>query len=190
MFLCDTDAREAHLLPGEDVVRLSGCLDCLCVEFESHETDGQLGVVVDVRVADARCLVERLVEQQVTHVLHLCDVAGGEEVLEVGQAVAARVGVQQLVVDAHVFHLDARHLEEEDEVVERLRVLARADHVGEVRGIVGLEERGDRLGDQLAVELRLSEQRPDVRLVPVGGELDGALHVLQVLEKNLDGLGS
>ena len=181
-------AGEAHLLPGEDVVGLAGGLHSLSVQLQAHQSDGQLGVVADVSVADAGRLVQLLVEQDVGHVLHASDVAGSEEVLEVGQTVGLGVGVDDLVVDLHVLHLDSRHLEVQDQVLVHLSAAGRLDDVHEGGGVVGLDERADGLLHHVLGQLSAGEDGPHVGLVPVVGELHSALHRVDVLQQHLDGL--
>lgn len=183
-------AGEAHGLPRGDGVGLARGVHGLVELLELDEHHGQARIVVDVVEQDLGRLVELLREALLAAVGDLGHVGLGDELVQVREAVGLGEAVDDLVVDQRLLHLGARHLEVGDEVVEQVLVLGRRDHVLVVAGVVGLEERLDRVLDHVLVQLRLGQDRPHLGLVPRVGELGGALDRVEVLQQHADGLGA
>mmetsp|Transcript_18277 Transcript_18277/g.34922 ORF Transcript_18277/g.34922 Transcript_18277/m.34922 type:complete len:615 (+) Transcript_18277:992-2836(+) len=181
---------ETNFLPHGNLASVVGGFHSVLELLEVHVAKCKLGVVLDVFVDDLRGQVELFVEQPLANIRVLGVVLRVEEVLELSILLCLSIRVNKLVVQDRVLELRSGHKEEVDEFLVKRSGLGSENDIFEVLRILGLEERADSLLDHLCLQLRLTQDDPYIRLVPVLSEVRGFLDVFLALQEDLNSLNT
>mmetsp|Transcript_27243 Transcript_27243/g.69170 ORF Transcript_27243/g.69170 Transcript_27243/m.69170 type:complete len:886 (-) Transcript_27243:1919-4576(-) len=188
------DASHQHLLPGAGEVGLARGLHRVRVLLQADEARGELVVLADGGEEHARGLEHALVGALLADVLDVCEVGGGDKLLQLRHLPAERVAHHHGRVDdaAGLLRAEvllARHLQEADERVVLLGGVGALDHPRVLRRVVGLDVRVNAVRHLALVQLRLGERGPHGLDVALRGVVLGPVKVTEVVDEDRDGLG-
>lgn len=183
------DAGKANLLPGTGRVGLAGRVDGSLKLLQVNEGNRQTTIVGHIVVENTGRLVELIVEAPVANLANVSVVGTANELLQVRQAVRLCVGVNQLRLNVRLTGLLASHLQKANQVLPAVCTVGSADDVHVDGRFARLDERVNRLLDEVLSQLCLSKERPHGRLIAPFGKLVSAVKIFDVLNEHLNRRG-